>query len=141
MKRSSFVSSGKKVYRFNVLCRWYHFIFGAVVLVTAVVKNTPLIFLIPILLLSAFIIARPFTSAAIVDPYSVTVKTIFSERLLQRSSIIATDEVTGSLLKLKSDPGDLTISDSAFAFDEAWDDWLSTYMDLSSDKPLSLFEN
>ena len=54
---------------------------------------------------------------------------------------IGVDQVTGSLLKLKGNTEDLTIEVNLFAFDQAWDDWLSTYRDISSDKPLSLFDN
>jgi hypothetical protein len=145
LDRSSFASSEKKVYRFNSLYRWYHFAVGAVFLVTAVVKNTPLIFLIPILLFSAFMIARPLTSAVTVDQYSVTLKTMFSEHSLNRSSITSIERVnTGkgtSLILRGNTKEELVIGVNLFAFDQAWDDWLSTYKDLSSDKPLRLFEN
>jgi hypothetical protein len=147
LDRSSFASSEKKVYRFNSLYRWYHFIVGAVFLVTAIVKNTPLIFLIPILLVSAFMIARPLTSAVIVDQYSVTLKTMFSERSLQRSSITSIERTnigkgTSLILRGNAEAKEkLAIPIDWYAFDEAWDDWLSTYPDLSSDKPLRLFDN
>jgi hypothetical protein len=146
MNRSSFASSEKKVYRFNNLYRWYHFIVGAIFVFAAVIWTAPLIFLIPITLFSAFMIARPLTSAVIVDQYSVTLKTMFSERSLRRSSITAIERVNtgkGTLLILRGSSGEkeeLAIAVNLFAFDEAWDDWLSTYRDLSSDKPLSLFD-
>jgi hypothetical protein len=146
MNRSSFASSEKKVYRFNSLYRWYHFIVGAIFVFAAVIWTTPLIFLIPIALFSAFMIARPLTSAVIVDQYSVMLETIFSERSLRRSSITSVERVNtgkGTLLILRGnteEKEELAIAVNLFAFDEAWDDWLSTYRDLSSDKPLSLFD-
>ena len=146
MNNSSFASSERKVYRFNSVYRWYHFIAGAVFLVVAVLIHELLVFSIPIALLSAFMIARPLTSAVTVDQYSVTCKGMFSENSLRRSSITAIERVNkgrGTLLILRGDleeKEELSILINFFAFDQAWDDWLSAYRDLSSDKPLSLFQ-
>ena len=98
MNDSSFASSDKKVYRFNSLYRWYHFIVGVVFLVVAVLvavltHNGLLIFSILIALFSVFMIARPLTSAVTVDQYSVTLKRMFSENSLPRSSITAIERV------------------------------------------------
>lgn len=150
MNDSSFASTEKKVYRFNSLYRWYHFIVGAVFLVVAVLlailtHNGLLIFSIPIALFSVFMVARPLTSAVTVDQYSVTSKDMFSERSLPRSSITAIERVhtgKGTLLVLRGnveEKEELVIPLDLFAFDAAWDNWLSTYRDLSSDTPLSLF--
>ncbi len=145
MNKSSFALSEKNVYRFNSLYRWYHFVVGAVFLVTAVLMRDLWIFSIPLALFSVFMVARPLTTAVIVDQYSVTLKRMFSENSLPRSSITAIERVNtgkGTLLTLwgdKEKKEELSIPVNLFAFDEAWDDWLSTYRDLSSDKPLSLF--
>jgi hypothetical protein len=145
MNNSSFASSEKKVYRFNSLYRWYHFVTGAVFFVIAVLIYELLVFSIPIALVSAFMIARPLTSAVIVDQYSVTSKSIFSENSLPRSSITAIERVNtgkGTFLILRGNVEEkeaLSIPVNLFAFDQAWDDWLSSYKDLSSDKALSLF--
>ena len=80
-----------------------------------------------------------------VDQYSVTLKGMFSERSLPRSAITAIETRhtgKGALLILWGnfeEKEELTIPANLFAFDEAWHDWLSTYRDLSNDKPLSLF--
>jgi hypothetical protein len=150
MNNSSFASSENKVYRFNRLYRWYHFIVGAVFLVVAVLVAVQthfelLIFSIPIALFSMFMIARPLTSAVIVDQHSVTSKGMFSVSSLPRSSITAVERLAtgkGTLLVLRGNVEKrevLSIPVDLFSFDEDWDDWLSTYRDLSSDKPLSLF--
>lgn len=142
MNNSSFASSETKVYRFNSLYRWYHFVAGTAFLVTAFLIRDLWIFSIPIVLFSLFMIARPFTSAVMVDQYSVTLKMMFSERSIQRSSLTAIERVhtgKGTLLTLRGSAEKLSIPANLFAFDEDWDDWLSTNKDLSSDKPLSLF--
>ena len=153
MSNSSFASSEKKVYRFNRLYRWYHFGTGAVFLVIAVLMYVEfgrndielLIFSIPIALFSVVMIARPLTSAVIVDQHSVTSQGMFSVSSLPRSSITAVERLAtgkGTLLVLRGNVEKrevLSIPVDLFSFDEDWDDWLSTYRDLSSDKPLSLF--
>ena len=64
---------------------------------------------------------------------------------MQRSSITAVETVAtgrGPLLILRGNPDgkeSLAIGVNLFAFDEAWDEWLSTCGDLSDNKPLSLF--
>ena len=145
MNKSSFALSEKKVYRFNSLYRWYHFVVGAAFLVAAVLMRDLWIFSIPIALFSVFMVSRPLTTAVIVDQYSVTFKRMFSENSLPRSSITAIERVNtgkGALLTLwgnMEEKEELSIPVNLFAFDEAWDDWLGTYRDLSSNKPLSLF--
>jgi hypothetical protein len=143
---SSFASSEKKVYRFNSLYRWYHFVVGAVFLVVAVMIHELWVFSIAIALFSAFMIARPLRSAVIVDQYSVTSKGMFSEHSLPRASITAIRRVNagkGTLLifctNVEATEG-LSIALNVFAFDQAWADWLSTLRDLSSDKPIGLFD-
>lgn len=146
MNKSSFGSSQKKVYRLNWLYRWYHFVVGAGFLVAAVLVHDFLFLSIGLALFSVFMISRPFIMAVTVDQYSVTFKNMFSENSLQRSSITAVERRNtagkGTFLILWGnieEKEELTIPVNLFAFDEAWDDWLSTYRDLSSDKPLSLF--
>jgi hypothetical protein len=149
MNNSSFASSETKVYRFNRLYRWYHFIIGVIVLVAAVLVavQTPELLIISILmaLFSAFMIARPLTTAVIVDQQSITFKAMFSKSSLPRSSITAIERVAtgrGTLLVLRGNvekEEELSIPIILFCFDEDWDDWLNTYRDLSDDRPLSLF--
>jgi hypothetical protein len=142
MNKTSSALSERNVYRFNSLYRWYHFVVGAVFLVAAVLMRDLWILSIPVALFSVFMVARPLTTAVIVDQYSVTLKRMFSENSLPRSSITAIERVNtgrGTLLTLWGDMEELSIPVNLFAFDEAWDEWLSAYRDLSSDKPLSLF--
>jgi len=145
MDKSSFGSSETKIYRFNSFYRWYHFVVGAVFLVAAVLMHSFLILSIGIALFSVFMISRPLIVAVIVDRDSVRLKGMFSEKSLQRCSITAIERRNtgrGTLLILRGNSEEreeLTIAVNLFAFDEAWDDWLGTYRDLSSDKPLSLF--
>jgi hypothetical protein len=145
MDRSSFVFSERKVYRFNRLYLWYHIVVGAGFLGAAVALHHVLILSIVAALLSGFMISRPLVTAVIIDQYAVTLKGVFSEHSLQRSTITAIETVGtggGPLLILRGNPEEkesLAIGVNLFAFDEAWDDWLSTYRDLSDDKPLSLF--
>ncbi len=146
MNKSSLALSEKKVYRFNSLYCWYHFVFGAVFLIVAAVLMRDLwILSIPLALLSIFMVARPLTTAVRVDQYSVTFKQMFSVNSLPRSSITAIERVhtgKGTLLTLwgnMEEKQELSIPVSLFAFDEDWYNWLSTYRDLSSDKPLTLF--
>jgi hypothetical protein len=42
-------------------------------------------------------------------------------------------------LALSSDEKECLVIPDIFGFDDDWDDWLSTYRDLSDDKPISLF--
>lgn len=145
MNESSFASSEGKVYRFNRFYRWYHFVVGSVFLVTAVVVHDFLILSILVALFSVFMIARPIVTSVTLDQYSVTVKGMFSEGSLRRSFITAIETRAtgrGTLLILRSDTDEkeeLTIGVNLFAFDDAWDDWLKTYRNLSHDKPLNLF--
>ena len=145
MDRSSFASSERKVYRFNRFYRWYHFIMGAVFLGAAVAFHHFLIVSIGAALFSGFMISRPLVTAVTVDQYSITLKGMFSEHSLQRSSITAVETVStgkGPLLILRGNIDEkesLAIGVNLFAFDQAWDEWLSTYRDLSDNKPLSLF--
>jgi hypothetical protein len=145
MDRSAFASSGRKVYRFNRIYRWYHFIVGGLVLAGAVAAHDFLALSIVLALFSGFMILRPLVVAVIVDQYSVTLKGMLSKHSLQRSSITAIETVgtgKGPMLILRGNiegKESLAIGVNLFAFDEAWDEWLSTYRDLSDDKPLSLF--
>jgi len=110
------------------LCWWYHFLVLSVVLA----------------LFGAFMVSRLIFTKVIVNQYSVVLKGMFSEGSLQRSSITAIERKhTGRsnfliLWGNLDEKENLTIAD-VFAFDKAWDDWLSTFRDLSHDKPLSLF--
>jgi hypothetical protein len=153
MNNLSFASSEIRVYRFNRLYRWYHFSVGVIFLVIAVLAAVQavqtysgfLIISIPMALLSAFMIARPLTTAVIVDQQSVIFKTMFSKSSMPRSSITAIERVAtgkGTLLVLRGSvekEKELSIPIILFCFDEDWDDWLNTYRDLSGDTPLSLF--
>jgi len=119
---------------------------GVAFAVAAVASHDFLILSILLTLFSAFMIARPLVSAAIVDQYSVTSKGMFSQHSLPRSSITAIERVhtgRGTILTLwgnVEEKEELSISENLFAFDEGWDDWLSIYKDVSSEKPLSLFD-
>jgi hypothetical protein len=90
-------------------------------------------------------ISRPLVTVVTVDQYSVTLKGMFSEHSLQRSSITAVETVStgkGPLLILRGNIDEkesLSIGVNLFAFDRAWDEWLSAYRDLSDNKPLGLF--
>jgi hypothetical protein len=153
MNNPSFASSEIKVYRFNRLYRWYHFSVGVIFLIGAVLVAVQavqtdkglLIFSLLMALFFVFMIARPLTTAVIVDQQSVTFKAMFSKISLPRSSITAIERVAtgkGTLLVLRGNvekQEELSIPIILFCFDEDWDDWLNTYRDLSGDKPLSLF--
>jgi hypothetical protein len=145
MDKSSFASSETRTYRFNALYQWYHFIVGAFFLVAAALVHDFLVLSIGSALFSVFMISRPLRVAVIVDRNSITLRGVFSQGSLQRSSITAIERRNtgrGTLLVLRSsieEKEELAIALNLFAFDEAWDDWLGQYRDLSSDKPLSLF--
>ena len=119
---------------------------GVAFAVAAVASHDFLILSILLTLFSAFMIARPLVSAVIVDQYSVTSKGMFSQHSLPRSSITSIERVhtgRGTILTLwgnVEEKEELSISENLFAFDEGWDDWLSIYKDVSSEKPLSLFD-
>jgi hypothetical protein len=89
-------------------------------------------------------ISRPLVMAVTVDPYSITFRSTFSQNSLQRPSITAVETKhtgKGNILILWGDidkKESLAIPD-LFAFDDDWNNWLSTYSDLSADKPISLF--
>lgn len=143
MNESSFAIE-TKVYRLNWVYRTYHLAAGAAALAGAIVVHDFWILSVVLVLFSMFMIARPFAMAIIVDQFSVTFNGLFSENSLRRSSITAIERrhtgrsnyliLWGNLDEKES----LTIPD-IFAFDDAWDDWLSAYRDLSDDKPLTLF--
>jgi hypothetical protein len=145
MSDSAFALGEAKVYRVNLAYRIYHLVFGAAVLVGAVLSYHLLPLSVVLALFSVFLMARPFVAAVTLDQYSVTLKTMFSERSLQRSSITAIERLhTGRANYLVlwgnlEEKVNLTINYDVFAFDEGWDHWLSTFRDLSDDKPLSLF--
>ncbi len=143
MEKLSSASWEQKVYRFNGIYRWYHFLTGAVFLGLAVYAYKLLPLSIVLALFSGFMILRPFVTTVILDRNSVTLKTMFSVHSLQRSSITSIETVhtgKGPLLRLRAvDGSEMAIGVNLFAFDEPWDEWLSTYTDLSDDKPLGLF--
>jgi hypothetical protein len=144
MNKSSFASEETKVYRLTSLYRVYHFVVGI-----AAFGGAVWCFHFPILaaglaLFSVFMIARPLVMKVTVDQQSVTVKGMFSESSMQRSSITAFERIhtgKGSCLMLRGtdESKSLMIPDMLFGFDEDWEDWLNTYRDLSGDKPISLF--
>jgi hypothetical protein len=140
MERTPFASSEKKVYRFNLFYRWCHFITGGVFLCVAVATHDLWVLSIGAALFSAFMIYRPLATAVAIDPLSVTLKTIFSERSVPRFSIAATEIVVGKgcWLIFRAIDGKelLRIRVDIFSFDQAWDEWLSTYKNLND---LSLF--
>jgi hypothetical protein len=144
MNGFSFASGETKVYRFNWFYRLYHFGVGATALVGAVMVYHFLILSVVLALFAVFMICRPLVMAVKLDQFSVTVKGPFSEKSLQRSSIKAIETRSygkGRYLILWGDIDEkesLTIP-NLFAFDEVWDDWLSTCRDLSDNKPISLF--
>jgi hypothetical protein len=143
VEKLSSASREQNVYRFNGIYRWYHFLTGAVFLGLAVAVYKLLPLSIVLALFSGFMILRSLVTRVILDRHSVTLKTMFSEHSLQRSSIASIETVhtgKGPLLRLRAiDGSEMAIGVNLFAFDEAWDEWLSTYTDLGDDKPLGLF--
>jgi hypothetical protein len=144
MNESLFASEETKIYRMNWAYRLYHFATGAAALVGAIIAYHVLLLSVVLVLFSMFMIYRALVAAVTVDQSSVTLKGLFSQNSMQRSSITAIERqhtgranylvLWGNIEKKEG----LWISD-IFAFDDAWDDWLSAYRDLSDDKPLSLF--
>jgi hypothetical protein len=144
MNESSFASGETKVYRLNLVYRLYHFAVGAAALVGAVMVYDFLILSVVLALFGVFMISRPLVMAVIVDQYSVRFKNVFSENSLQRSSITAVETKhtgKGKILILwgNIDEKESLAIPGLFAFDDDWDNWISTYRDLSDDKPISLF--
>jgi hypothetical protein len=144
MNDSSFATTEVKVYRFSRVYRLYHFAVGAAALVGAVKCYSFLILAVVLALFSMFMIARPLVMAVTVDQFSVTFKAMFSENSLQRSSITAVETIhtgRGDILRLwgNTDEKERLDIPGLFSFDDAWDNWWSTYRDLSDDKPISLF--
>jgi hypothetical protein len=145
MSESSTVFPEPKVYRFNLTYRLYHFAAASAALIGAIVWRDFLALSVILALFSVFMISRPLILAVTVDQSLVTYKEMFSAHSLQRSSIKAIErQHTGRanylILWVNLDEKEyLRIPADLFAFDETWDDWLSTYRDLSDDKPLSLF--
>jgi hypothetical protein len=143
-QESWFASGETKVYRLNLAYRLYHFAVGGAALIGAALCYHFLALSVVLVLFGAFMISRPLLAKVIVDQYSVTLKSMFSENSLRRASITAIERKhtgKGNLLILwgnLDEKENLTIAD-VFAFDDAWDDWLRTFRDLSDDKPLSLF--
>jgi hypothetical protein len=144
MSESSLASGGTKVYRLNLVYRLYHFAFGAAALVGAVLVYDFLVLSVVLALFGVFMISRPLVMAVTVDQYSVRFKSLFSERSLRRSSITAVETKhtgKGNILILWGNIDEkesLAIPD-LFAFDNDWKNWLSTFKDLSDNKPISLF--
>lgn len=144
MSESSFASSETKVYRFNLVYRWYHFAVGAAAAVGAVLCRDFLVLAIVAALFAMFMIARPLVMAVTVDRLSVTFKGMFSEKSIERSSITAVESKHTGKTPILILWGDIDEKESLvipdmFSFDDGWDTWLSTYRDLSDNKPLSLF--
>lgn len=143
MSESSFASLQTKVYRLNLPYRVYHFVVGIAALVGAVLSYHFLILSAVLILFSVFMIARPLVLKVTVDQSSVTVKGMFKESSLQRSAITAFERIhTGKdnyVMLRGTDGSESLMIPNMFAFDEGWEEWLSTYRDLSDDKPLSLF--
>ncbi|HLW83341.1 MAG TPA: hypothetical protein VKS20_14985 [Candidatus Acidoferrales bacterium] len=144
MSESSLASGETKVYRLNLVYRLYHFAIGAAALVGAVLVHDFLVLSVVLALFGVFMISHPLVMAVTVDQYSVRFKSVFSERSLQRSSITAVETKhtgKGNILILWGNIDEkesLAIPD-LFAFDDDWDNWLSTYRNLSDNKPISLF--
>lgn len=144
MNESSFASGETKVYRLNLAYRLYHFAVGTAALVGAAMVYHFLILSVVLALFGVFMISRPLVMEVSVDQYSVRFKSVFSENSLQRSSITAVETKhtgKGDILILWGNIDEkesLAIPD-LFAFDDDWHNWLSTYRDLSDDKPISLF--
>ncbi len=135
---------GAKVYRLNLIYRDYHLAVGAAAVLGAVYAYRLVVLPAMLALLAVYMIARPFVMAVIVDQSSVTFKGTFSARSLQRSSITAVEtKHTGKtdtlILWGNVDEKEKLAIPALFNFDEAWNNWWSTYRDLSGDKPLSLF--
>ena len=144
MSETSFASSETKVYRFNLVYRWYHFAVGTAAVVGAVLCRDFLLLAIVLALFAVFMIARPLVMAVTVDQLSVTFKGMFSENSIERSSITAveikhTGRTPSVILWGNIDEKECLVIPDMFGFDDGWNDWLSTYRDLSDDKPLSLF--
>ncbi len=141
---SSFAPAETRVYRFNRVYRLYHLAAGAAFFVVALTlyRLPPVAFVLA--LFALFMIARPFVSAVTVDPFSVTYRGTFSAKSIQRSAITAVETKStgrGSVLILwgNYEKKERLAIPAIFGFDDAWNDWLSSYRDLSGDKPLSLF--
>lgn len=145
MTKSSIAPDETKVYRLNLAYRVYHFVVGIAALVGAVWCYHFLILSAGLALFSVFMVARPLVMKVIVDRYSITVKGMFSESLMHRSSITAFERIhTGKdnyLMLRGNNEGESLMIPDMFRFDEAWEDWLNSYRDLSDDKPISLFGN
>jgi hypothetical protein len=87
MDESSFASLGPKVYRLSWLWRLYHFAYGLVCMIGAVMlgavmrqDDSSILVAVGLALVSLFMIARPFVMAVTVDRLSVTFKGTFSEK-------------------------------------------------------------
>ena len=144
VNESSFAAQGTKVYRLSRVYRLYHFGVGAAALVGAVKSDDFLVLALALALFGVFMIARPLLMKVTVDQSSVTFHGTFSENSLQRSSITAvetkhTGRTPGLILWGNIDEKECLAIPDIFGFDDDWDDWWSSYRDLSDDKPLSLF--
>ena len=144
VNESSFASQGTKVYRLSRVYQLYHFGVGAAALVGAVTSHVFFVLALVLALFGVFMIARPLLMKVTVDQSSVTFHGMFSENSLQRSSITAvetkhTGRTPSLILWGNIDEKECLAIPDIFGFDDDWDDWWSTYRDLSDDKPLSLF--
>jgi hypothetical protein len=144
MSTSSFAVQETKIYRFSRLYQVYHFGFGAAALVAAVWWIDFWVLAIGLVPLAAFMIARPFLMKVIVDHDYVTLKGMYAEDSLERSSITAVEtKLSGKsgylILWGNLDEKECLMIPDIFGFDDDSDDWWGTYRDLSDSKPLSLF--
>ena len=144
MTDSSFPTQGTKIYRLSSVYRVYHFTVGIAALVVAIwcyrLPIAPLV----LALFGIFMIARPLALKVTVDQDSVTLNGVFRQRSIQRSSIEEFERVHAgrdNYLLLRGSAGESLMIPDLFAFDEAWDDWLSTYKDVSDNKLISLSLN
>lgn len=145
MTETSFPMEGTKVYRLSTVYRVYHFTVGSAALLGAVWGYRLPIASFMLALFGISMIARPLALKVIVDHDIVTVKGIFRQRSIRRSSIDEFERVHAGrdnyLLLRASTTGESLMVPDLFAFDDDWDDWLRNYRDVSEDKPISLFGN
>lgn len=143
MNEYSFASAETKVYRLHPIYQVYHYGVGVAALFTAVKVSDFLVLSVIAALFGAYGFARPLVTKVTVDQGYVTFQGMFSKNSLARSSIAAVETKhtgKGSLLVFWGDTGKeerLTIP-AIFRFDDEWDQWWSSYRNLSDDKPLNI---
>jgi hypothetical protein len=144
MSASSFATHETKVYRFSKLYQGYHFGVGAAALIAAVWWIDLWVLAIGLIPFAAFMIARPLLMKVTVDKDCVTLKGMYAEDSLERSSITAVETSNAGksrylILWGNLDEKECLMIPDMFGFDDEWSDWWDTYRDLSASKPLSLF--